>query len=145
MDFLEENEVLKGLHGLANSNDARMKDAHVIFFGETEGAKIIVVNPRPGNSRAPILLNEFQSAKIIHDRFVSKPKLAGASVIGISKPHVNRAAQFNKGPSDSTKRRSVAPADKPVVLAAFGRTPLKANLLATPEILQRLGIDIKLF
>jgi hypothetical protein len=100
-----------------------------------------------GQSRAKIPLSEFQSPKAVHDRFASREKVAGASVIGEEQSFKNRPPQVGgKAPPerspDRSNRRDSAPPTRQVVFAAFGRTPLKTNLMCTPETLKRLGVNL---
>jgi hypothetical protein len=144
MDFVADNDVLKGLHELANGS-LRSSEAHVILFalGEAGRVEVISLKDRSG-TRSRIPIYEFQIAKVVHERLAGK-SIAGASVIGeLQAPARHHAPPAGaRGKSENSRRPPPgANRPKPVVLAAFGRTPLKVNLLATPETLRRLGIEL---
>jgi hypothetical protein len=147
LDYLEEHEVLKSLHEL--SNTLPRKDGEVVLFNLSEQGhlEIMPMINSAGQSRSKIPLTEFQAPKAVHDRFAGRQKVVGASVIGEEQSFRARpTAPGGKGPPDRSpdrsNRRDSAPETRPVVFAAFGRTPLKINLMCTPETLKRLGINL---
>jgi hypothetical protein len=146
-DFLEENQVLKGLNELANAGTLA-KDVHVLLFAQAEAGKVEILAKPVGKmkSQARIPLAEFDSAKLLHARFSTGKRVVGASVVGQEKSAQTKTAgaassRERADHGDSYRRQSVA-APKEVVLAAFGRTPLRVGHLATADTLRRLGINI---
>jgi hypothetical protein len=140
LDFVSGNEVLAGLNQFAAGENARA-DAYVVLFELLAGGTLAVlpIKSKGSQRQVRIPVGEFSTARAIHDKLAKGPPVIGASVIRAE------AAPVRKGQasqSDERKRMGSAPAAKPVVLAAFGRTPLKSGHLATPETLRRLGIDI---
>jgi hypothetical protein len=147
LDYLDENEVLKSLHEL--SNTLPRKDGEVVLFNLSDQGRLEIMTMfnSAGQSRTKIPLTEFQAPKAVHDRFAGRQKVVGASVIGEEQSFRNRPTQpGGKGTPDRSpdrsNRRDSAPETRPVVFAAFGRTPLKINLMCTPETLKRLGINL---
>lgn len=162
LDFVAENEVLKGLHDLANKHDFPHREAYVLLFSQNQEGRVDVVSLDRIGARIP--LHEFQYAKAVHDRFAPLPAVIGASVISggappkgrfgrpddhrhkggdRSKPGDKKGGGDRKGGFDGDRRgESGGSGSKPSVVAAFGRTPLKLNHLATPENFVRLGLRI---
>jgi hypothetical protein len=147
LDYLEEHEVLKSLHELSNA--LPRKDGEVVLFNLSEQGRLEIMPMfnSAGQSRSKIPLTEFQAPKAVHDRFAGRQKVVGASVIGEEQSfRAKPTAPGGKGPPDRSpdrsNRRDSAPETRPVVFAAFGRTPLKINLMCTPETLKRLGINL---
>lgn len=112
-EFVANNEILNSLNQLANSETAPHKTAYVLLFSRAANGSIIVVSSKLG-TRIP--LQEFRSARALHQTFADSQGITGASVI--------------------------AEGAKPHVVAAFGRTPLKESMLAVPENFRRLGITV---
>jgi hypothetical protein len=152
LDFIAANEVLTSLHELAGSEQAP-RDSFVVLF--VEGAARL--EPFAGARGCRFDLNDFRSTKLIFDRFNKSARIVGASVIGepsgrpSPKPAPDQPAERGKekrpgGDKRGGDKRSGRPSPmdrpKPAVIAAFGRTPLKMHLLATPENLRRLGLEI---
>jgi hypothetical protein len=107
-----------------------------------------------GRSGKASLLTDFRYPREIRNSYRNCPRVVGASVIGEFKaPNIQRKdgpqGGDNRGPSsrddkrgrDNRGRNDVRPPSKSVVLAAFGRTPLKQNILITEETTRRLGLD----
>lgn len=151
-DFVADNPVLKGLNDYATGENGG-KEAHVILFTQTEGSKLEVFSvPRDrGKPIARVPIGDFKNAKVLHERFAGK-SVVGASVISGGIPshkrhndrHNDRHSAHGQGqkrPNDGPKGRTQVVDARPVVLAAFGKTPLRESLLATPENLQRFGIN----
>ena len=140
IDFLEHHEVFKSLHELANGNFAH-SSSYILLFEQSENGKLEVV--RPDGTNARLDLADFKLPRKIHDRFSTRRNIVGASVIAeVQSPTPARREAVPKGNSSGPPRRDAPPSSKPSVVAAFGRTPLKINLLATPEILERFGLRI---
>jgi hypothetical protein len=147
-DFLSANAVLKNLHDLANGGSLK-REAEVILFTDAGGGRVTVLKPahegRPPRSKTP--LYEFKSARTVQERFASQPQIVGGSVIGATQTPARKpigpAGTRQRGDQPiAAHRRSRSPEARPVVLASFGKTPLKAGILATDEILRRLGIEL---
>lgn len=109
---------------------------------------------RGGNAS---LLTDFRYPRDIRNSFRSLPRVVGASVIGEFKSGGGAGAPRrdsghggdNRGSRDDKRgkdrgRPEQRPPSKSVVLAAFGRTPLKQNILITEETTRRLGLDSSL-
>ncbi len=155
-DYVAANEVLQALFDLSNSNQAR--NADVVVFTVTEGGKLEVMPVRDERNRmtSKIPLSEFQYAKAVHTRFANLTTVVGASVIGDYAGPPSRSPTPTKGPGGGSSppgggRPGGGQGGRPgmrmeprrqVVLAAFGRTPLKKDLLATPETFARLRINL---
>ena len=149
-EFVEQHDVLKHLHDLAKG-DMAAKDPDVIIFvmGEAGRLEVMPFAEGSGHPRSRTSLVNFAGLKDVYDQFHGKAEIVGASVITKSRKEKERprGGPYRKGQSEGGKkqsavetRRPVETEERPVVLAAFGRTPLRANLIATPEILTRLGI-----
>jgi hypothetical protein len=163
-EFVADNPVLKGLHEFATGEQGN-KESHVILFTQAEGSKLEILSLQRdrGKPIARIPIGDFKNAKILHERFAGK-QVVGASVIsgGVmaptrfndrhSAPPYKRGQDgpgnkrpdgpSNKRPGDGQRGRTQVVDARPVVLAAFGKTPLRQSLLATPENLQRFGINV---
>ncbi len=145
IDFIAGHVVLKALYDLARS-ESHPRDAFVILFAQKEGGTLEVVSTADNTRQVRIPLLDFVLAKSVYERFSKHSGISGASVICEDESQSrNSGAQgsANKrdADSDARKRQRFAPASKPVVVAAFGRTPLKAGHLATSETCRRLGIE----
>ena len=167
VDFVSQHEVLKGLYELS-TGEFRTRDVTVILFVQGESGKLeILQHGRDRQRTARVPLGQFQNAKALFDRFAKRP-LVGASVLSEDTREKDQHGRFGKRDGqrnrddrkrddrrdrddrdgqnknrDSDKRNDRhSPSRKPVVLAAFGRTPLKVNILATPDTFRRLGLDI---
>lgn len=110
-----------------------------------------------GRSGNASLLTDFRYPRDIRNSFRSLPRVVGASVIGEFKSGGAAGAPRrdsghggdNRGSRDDKRgkdrgRPEQRPPSKSVVLAAFGRTPLKQNILITEETTRRLGLDSSL-
>jgi len=110
-----------------------------------------------GRSGNASLLTDFRYPRDIRNSFRSLPRVVGASVIGEFKSGGGAGAPRrdsghggdNRGSRDDKRgkdrgRPEQRPPSKSVVLAAFGRTPLKQNILITEETTRRLGLDSSL-
>ena len=152
VDFVEAHDVFKPLHSLANGTFSH-SNSYVLVFEQLEDGKLEVVRPDGKNARLELI--DFRTPRKIHDRFSKRGNIVGASVIAeVQTPTPTRREPVAKGSSSNSggfggagssrgpSRRDQAPASKPSVVAAFGKTPLKLNLLATPEILERFGLRI---
>ncbi len=155
LDFISADVVLNGLYELANG-EYRQKEYEVVLFTETDGRlTIFSTMDKRGKPLSKGPLSEFRIPRNIFDRFKNGPAIVGASVIAEQSapaPVREMASKSNKdkGGSKSDSRdnnnfrpRTVAPR-QPVVMAAFGRTPLKQNVLLSAEILKRLGVDLSI-
>ncbi len=145
LDFLLDNEILKALHDMSNQ-EPLARDAQVILFIRTEGSSLSTLKFKTsdGTGRSRTALSNFQSVRAVHEQFSQLPPVVGASVIGEGKAPKKQvpALDSEKGKPGAGRQRQPAPAVKPVVIAAFGKTPLKVNLLATEETFRRLGIEL---
>lgn len=112
-------------------------------------------NADRGRSGKASLLADFRHPRDIRNGFKNLPRVVGASVIGEFKggqPQRKEGGHGgdNRGPSSRDDKRGrdnrgpQRPQSKSVVLAAFGRTPLKQNILITEETTRRLGLDSSL-
>jgi len=102
-----------------------------------------------GRSTKTSMLTDFRYPREIRNNYRNKPRVVGASVIGEFKaPQQPRKDGGDKRDSqgrddkrrDGRRNEPRAP-QKSVVLAAFGRTPLRENILITEETTRRLGLD----
>lgn len=137
LEFVLNNEVLKGLHEYAINEQSAKTASYVMLFARTETGGITVLSLNAaintgggkGKGKGPhhrreesytsnkIPLDYFKSVRSLHETFSKEQQpVIGASVIEDSK--------------------------KPQVIAAFGRTPLKQSMLAVPENFRRLGIPV---
>lgn len=149
LDFVASNEIISSIFKLAGEQSPHT-DCYVILFSEKEGRPTVMAVPdRRGISRSKLPLSEFRNPKFVLDRFKNSPLPVGASVIrsvaseplqGRESRERNAGGKGGKRP-DSQFRNAPAVAKPPVVLSAFGRTPLKQNVILSPEILKRLGVD----
>jgi hypothetical protein len=114
-EWVAANEVLNALNQLANG-PAAQKPGYVLLFSRTATSPYSLVSGKFG-PRMP--LEEFKSARILHQRFSNQDAITGAAVI-------------EEGGS------------KPFVSAAYGRTPLKQSMLAVPENFTRLGLPAEI-
>jgi hypothetical protein len=151
LDFISANPILNSLYELANG-DFRLKDYNVVLFKDSSGRPEILPLPdRRGYSQVKTPLSEFKIAKIVHDRFKSENALIGASVIGETGPSAPPPRAESKHGKDKDRDRgnrpdfrSRQPSRSSSVVAAFGKTPLKQNVLLSAEILKRLGVDLSI-
>jgi hypothetical protein len=114
IEFVQNNEVLNGLNQLAN-DPSTPREAYALLFTRTATTPYFLFTGKFG-PRIP--LEEFKTARIIHQRYGDKA-ITGAAVI-----------------SEQGAR--------PSVTTAFGRSPLKQSMLATPENFQRLGLPVEI-
>lgn len=110
-----------------------------------------------GRTGKASLLTDFRYPRDIRNSYRNLPRVVGASVIGEFKSGGN-APRGAGGPGGDNRgggqrddkrgkdrgRPEQRPPSKSVVLAAFGRTPLKQNILITEETTRRLGLDSSL-
>lgn len=161
LDFIASNEVLLSIHE-HSIGEFKQRECTVVLFTEDDGKPTLLpLQNKMGRAQTKTPIFEFRSPKFVHDRFKEEKQIIGASIIGeaagASSHQANRPNQNqrDKGRSDNRDRdkdrndrdsfRSRnAPPKNLVVLAAFGRTPLKQNILLSPEILKRLGVDISI-
>lgn len=161
LDFIASNEVLLSLHE-HSIGEFKQRECTVVLFTEDDGKPtLLALQNKMGRPQTKTPIFEFRSPKFVHDRFKEEKQIIGASIIGeaagASSHQANRPNQNqrDKGRSDNRDRdkdrndrdsfRSRnAPPKNLVVLAAFGRTPLKQNILLSPEILKRLGVDVSI-
>lgn len=164
MDFIEQNEVLKGLFDYAQQENNE-RDLEVVIFCDQEGKPVVMRLPdRRGYLQAKSPLFEFRSPKTIFERFKTV-QIAGASVIGESGGSTGGREHFHggkdrrpgqgSGPGQGRDRDRDRDRDKSrgpnrqirrnsVVLKAFGRTPLRQNVVLSTEVLKRLGVDLSI-
>jgi hypothetical protein len=148
VEFIEQHEVFKGLHDLATGSMAS-KPVDVVLFTVAANGRLeaMSIGGQGGRPQVRLSLAQFQNAKLVHDRF-GKRNIVGASVISQSEAPPERENRFHQKREggdrdrDNRRREPQQASPKPVVLAAFGRTPLKVNIIATPETLSRLGIEL---
>ncbi|MBX9686418.1 MAG: hypothetical protein K2X27_06920 [Candidatus Obscuribacterales bacterium] len=148
LDFVESNEVLKNLYAVSTGEFSK-RDYTVVLFTEKDGRLSILALPdRRGKPLSRVLLSEFRSLKMLHDKFKHE-RVVGASII---------AEQTTTAPSrepltKATRERSAKPerefkskaiTKSSAVVAAYGRTPLKQNVLLSADILKRLGVDLSI-
>lgn len=142
LEFLAANDVLSGLHELV-VGQAAPREAAVLLFTMAQNGILEVLPWQSGKSRQSYWpSSEFMAARLVHEQFSKLPKVVGASVLS-SVPAGTRQAALavrSKDGDGDGRRRGSPVTDKPVVLVAFGRTPLKAGHLASSETLRRLGI-----
>jgi len=149
LDFLTANDVLRSLHELSRESSSN-HDTYVLLFTPGEAGRLRLMTAQPSNRRDQykFYLQDFRSARMVHDRFSKEPVVAGASVIGEmqppSRPHAAAVATKSKdGPTRSSRSSGrTAPERKSVVVTSFGKTPLKSGFLVSSESLSRLGIDL---
>ncbi len=149
LDFLTANDVLKSLRELAKEPPPN-QDSYVVLFTQAEAGRLKMMIAQPGSRREQhrFYLQDFRTARFVHERFAKEPVVVGASIIGeVQAPgrsHAAAAAGKGKDGSTRTSRSPgrAAPERKSVVLTSFGKTPLKSGFLLTPESLNRLGIDL---
>lgn len=139
--FLSSNPVLEGLNQFANEENSKA-DAVVLLFGEGDkGRSIVLPTPRRQGKREHfgeyLEVGEFRDQRNVHRMFRDYPAVTGASIVGSIAAPVRATAPAGKG-------RDATPQERKVVLAAFGKTSLRKDILVTPEILKRLGIEIQL-
>jgi hypothetical protein len=121
----------------------------VLFTDASGKPEILPLPDRRGKSQVKTPLSEFRFAKSVHDRFKSERTLVGASVIGeqaqsAPPPRAESKKNQDRGNKpDNSFRPRMAPRSSTVV-AAFGKTPLKQNVLLSVEILKRLGVDLSI-
>ena len=110
-----------------------------------------------GRTGKASLLTDFRYPREIRNSYRNLPRIVGASVIGEFKSGgaaprgAGAHGSENRGSSQRDDKRGKdrgrpeqRPPSKSVVLAAFGRTPLKQNILITEETTRRLGLDSSL-
>jgi hypothetical protein len=150
--FLEANDVLKQVHDFANGAQPQGKDAYVVLFSQTDGGSLQLLRH---HSEARIPIGEFKFVKQIHDNFANS-QVVGASIIVEPRASRDKERERFRSPERKSPDRPFdrkqsgerpkfserGSAEKPYVIAAFGRTPLKANILATEENFRRLRLDI---
>src|SRR5579875_1919161 len=145
LDFLDAREVLKGLHEYAR-NASPDRQAYVLLFKQAAGGRLEMMSLKSARaqSRVQIPLAMFRAARDIHERFSSEPEVVGASVVSAEqRPAKPRpAGRTQEDTAVRPPRRGQAAPVRSVVLASFGKTPLKTGHLATKETLQRLGIEL---
>lgn len=163
LDFIASNEVLMSIHE-HSIGQFKQRECTVVLFTEDDGKpSLLPLQNKMGRAQAKTPIFEFRSPKFVHDRFREEKQIIGASIIGEAAGSASNNAQSNRPGGkdrgrdnrdrndrdrndrdrDSFKSRNAAPKNL-VVLAAFGRTPLKQNILLSPEILKRLGVDISI-
>lgn len=96
-------------------------------------------------------LSDFRYPRDIRNGYRNLTRVVGASVIGEQKSggavrkdvrrDDNRGSAGGGGGRDQRFSDRAPRTSKSVVLAAFGRTPLKENVLITEETMRRLGLD----
>ncbi len=165
-DFMAENEVLENLHQLAVKGEYSEPHSKVILFAD-EGGRLtaLSVSQKDEKGRERVsqtcAVSNFKFPREIRNNFRHKPRVVGASIIGEFKsthnPKAHGARDGQPGFDDKRSsgrddrragrndrdrgRGAPRPPSKSVVLAAFGRTPLKQNILITEETARRLGLD----
>ncbi len=102
-------------------------------------------NTGPAKSSA---LADFRYPRDIRNGYRNLTRVVGASVIGEQKSSAPARKEVrrddNRGGGGGGNQRfndRTPKASKSVVLAAFGRTPLKQNVLITEETMRRLGLE----
>lgn len=138
--FLSGNTVLAALHEFAAAQQDL--DRQVILFSDATG------HLAPLDAGHRIALIDFRNPRMIHTQFAKLPSIVGASVIGQQTPH-RQGPSRPGGDKDDRDRPRHRERDrdrdridtKPVVVQAFGRTPLKQSMLLTPDILRRMGME----
>ena len=131
-EFVAGNAILSAVQQLA-TGDFSAKDSQVILFVETKGVLTAL--------QVAFNLRDFQTSRSLHERLRSQSEIVGASVIGDFKV-VERAVVSSKDGATRRPASSAPSAPRLVVLEAFGRTPFKKQMLATPELLGRHGIQL---
>ncbi|MDZ4835005.1 MAG: hypothetical protein SGJ27_14615 [Candidatus Melainabacteria bacterium] len=94
-------------------------------------------------------LVDFRYPRDIRNGYRNLARVVGASVIGEQKAHAPVRKEVKRddnrggggGGRDQRFNDRTPRASKSVVLAAFGRTPLKENVLITEETMRRLGLE----
>jgi hypothetical protein len=145
VDFIEQHEVLRHLHQLATGEMASKPVDAVLFTVAANGRlEVMPIDIGSGKHQSRVSLEFFLRPKQVHDR-VGNHQVVGASVIS-REPDSHRHQRFRQGSDDGKRQARRLDQDqlsaKPSVLAAFGRTPLKVNMLATSDTLRRLGIEL---
>src|SRR5262249_29012362 len=81
LDFLTANDVLKSLHELSRESSSN-HDTYVLLFTPGEAGRLRLMTAQPGHRRDQykFYLQDFRSARMVHDRFSKEPVVAGASV-----------------------------------------------------------------
>ncbi|MBX9668074.1 MAG: hypothetical protein K2X93_10665 [Candidatus Obscuribacterales bacterium] len=161
-DFMADNEVLENLHQLALKGEYSEPHSKVILFAD-EGGRLtaLSVSQKDEKGRERVsqtcAVSNFKFPREIRNSFRHQPRVVGASIIGEFKsthnPKAHGARDGQPGGDDKRSggrggrndrdrgRGAPRPPSKSVVLAAFGRTPLKQNILITEETARRLGLD----
>lgn len=146
VEFVEQHEVLGGLYRLAKSRTLAALADVVLFATSVDGkVEMMSVSGDNGSKQMRLSLSDFERPRMMHDRF-AKSNIVGASVIARGESQSERPRRLQDKGNDPQRNQRHAPpkqsGSKPVVVAAFGRTPLKINIVATPDILKRLGIEL---
>jgi hypothetical protein len=150
LEFLAENEVLNNLHQLANEHTNQMDNFVVLFVASESGSPTLFRMNIGYRQQTRFAIPDFRLPRTVHEQFSRLPKIIGASVIGEQQSFTKKAAGISGGPSkgmpgsDSRAKgpKGMMVLNRQVVLAAYGRTPLKAGLVATEENFKRLGIEL---
>lgn len=169
--FVSDNEVLKQLHELTTTASSPSSNYEVVLFAWGKGRpEPILLSDGRGNTVSQIPLSDFRNPRYVFDRLHKEQAVVGASVISQQaapprredfgrggKPD-GRGGKGGGGPQGGSggggrdrDSRGGGPrggastrGGTPVVLHAYGQTPLKQNILLTPETLKRLDIAITL-
>ncbi|MBX9573460.1 MAG: MSCRAMM family adhesin SdrC [Candidatus Obscuribacterales bacterium] len=161
--FIADNEVLAKLQEL-NASSPRDSNLEVVLFIMGQGRpEPLSISDARGYSRSQFPLTDFRNPKFVFDRLQGQAPVIGASVI--SQPAQQERGGFgNRGRDDRRDNRNQDRGGKgtggpgfrggqsrgssrpstPVVVHAFGQTPLKQNILLTPETLKRMNISLVL-
>lgn len=160
--FITDNEVLVKLQEL-NASSPRDSNLEVVLFVTGQGRpEPLSISDARGYSRTQFPLSDFRNPKFVFDRLHGQAQVVGASVI--SQPPSQDRGGPGRGRDDRRDNRNQDRGGKgtggpgfrggqsrgpsrpatPVVLHAFGQTPLKQNILLTPETLKRMNISLVL-
>lgn len=151
IEFIEQHEILNELYKLANG-DMRDRECSAILFADEDGRlAVMTFTDRRGKQISKLPLFDLKTPRLLFDRFKTERPVVGASVISYPAQPAAPTREYatRTGGKDNRDRgqkndnfRSRQPVNKPPsVVAAFGRTPLKQNVLLSAEILKRLGVD----
>ena len=166
ISFITDNEVLVKLQEL-NASSPRDANLEVVLFvtGQGRPEPLSIADAR-GFSRSQFPLSDFRNPKFVFDRLHGQSPVIGASVI--SQPAMPERGgpggrgRDDRGRDDRRDNRGQdrggkgggpgfrggpsrgGPSRTPVVVHAIGQTPLKQNILLTPETLKRMNISLVL-
>lgn len=165
LSFITDNEVLVKLQEL-NASSPRDSNLEVVLFVTGQGRpEILSLTDQRGFSRSQFPLSDFRNPKFVFDRLHGQSQVIGASVIS-QPPSQDRGGPGGRGRDDRGRGRDDRSQDRggkgggsggpgfrggpqrgnsrptPVVVHAIGQTPLKQNILLTPETLKRMNISL---